>query len=87
MSPFYIELTRPGEDGLSIPKEDYQAIGRASSLPMYPEPESETISAEQGQAIADAVADKLPQSWSVEMISEFVGFVKRGPFRIVRVAY
>lgn len=93
MSPYYIELNRPGEDGLSIPMEDYHAVAKTArtcnvrALPVYPDEGGDAVTADQGRAIADAIGNKLPASWPAEIIGEFLSFLRRGAFSVAKVAY
>ena len=105
-SSYYVELNRPGEDGLSIPIEDFRSIAAAArtcgaAVAMRCPTEGEDsipITAEQAQALADSLdngltANNLADVWThfgehaVEMIREFIAFLRRGAFIVVRTPY
>ncbi len=93
MSPCYIELDRPGEDGLSIPMEDFQQIAQITwkragvALQRIAAGDGGTVTADQGRVIADAIGDSLPGDWPAETIRDFLAFLRRGAFRVGKAAY
>jgi hypothetical protein len=90
MSHYCIELDRPGEDGLSIPMEDFRQIADTvwkrggPSLLRIAEGDGGTVTANQGRVIADAISDRLSGDWPTETIHDFLAFLRRGSFQLAK---
>jgi hypothetical protein len=91
MSSYYVELDRPGEDGLSRPAD----------APLSCPDEGENgalVTAEQAMTVADDLDHGLTVGrlknarmhfgeHTTEMIREFIAFLRRGAFTVVRTSY